>query len=90
MINQELYNQAVIGAREYALTKTATGHELTVVAERHWDDTVTELTLEYDRYAKPVSYKLTHCKPQCLMLTGTGIIEVSKREVYGVTSHTFH
>lgn len=90
MINQELYNQAIEAGRSHALTKTATGHELTVVAEHYWDDTQLELTLEYDQHLKPVSYKLTHCKPREMILTGTGLAELCKREVYGVTSHTFH
>lgn len=90
MFNQELYNQALEASKIYALTQTQTGYEFTVTAERHWDDTVTELTLEYDRYAKPVGYKLTHCKQREIALTGSGLVEVSKREVYGVTSHTFH
>lgn len=85
-----LYQQAVEASKIYALTQTQSGYELTLVAERHWDDSVTELTLEYDRYAKPVSYKLTHCKPREMILTGTGLAELCKREVYGVTSHTFH
>ena len=89
-MNTELYQQAVEASKEYALTQTPEGHKLTVVAERYWDETQLELTLEYDSNFKPDSYKLTHGKPQRLILTGAGIEQLSAREVYGVTSHSFH
>lgn len=89
-MEQSLYNQAIEARNTHAVRSCNEGYELSVVADRYWDDTVEMLTIHYDRNYMPLCYTLTHLRPANIILTGTDAKIGNEEEVFGRMHHVFH